>query len=215
MDVVVFGAAGPTGRLVCKQALDAGYCVRAVTRRAGPFPLEGAEQLRVVRADVLSGQGVDEAVAGADAVLSVLGAPYQRRAVSVYSAGTRSIVAALRTRGLGRRLVVVSSGLTFPPPRGFGWFADSIVFPFLRSVPGRTLYADMRRMETYLHGCDDLDWTVMRPGRLTNGPASAYRLDLDHPSQGTTSRADLAAAMVAELGPGGHVRVAVAPTTTR
>ena len=214
MDVVVFGAAGPTGKLVCEQALDAGYSVRAVTRRPDPFPLAGAEALRVVRADVASGEGVDEAVADADAVLSVLGAPYQRRAVSVYSAGTRSIVEALRTRGRGRRLVVVSSGLTFPPPKGSGWFADSIVFPFLRNVPGRTLYADMRRMETYLNGCDDLDWTVMRPGRLTNGATvSAYRLDPDHPSQGTTSRADLAAAMVAELGPGGHVRAAVAPST--
>lgn len=82
--------------------------------------------------------------------------------------------------------------------------------------PGRTLYADMRHMEEYLRACDDIDWTVMRPGRLTNDPGpTAYRLDLDFPPPGRrlTSRIDLASAMLAELGPGGHAHQAVYPTT--
>lgn len=212
--VTVFGAAGPTGLQVCLAALAAGHRVRAISRRTEPLPLPGPN-IAQMRADAVSGEGVDHAVAGADAVISVLGVPYQRGPVDVYSSGTRTIVDAMRRGAAGRRLVVASSGLTYPPPR-LNWFANTLVFPFLRGVLGRTLYADMRRMEEYLHQCSDIEWTVMRPGRLYNsaGPSN-YRLDPDHPAQAWTARADLAAAMVAALDDAAYVHRAVAPTTTR
>jgi hypothetical protein len=74
----------------------------------------------------------------------------------------------------------------------------------------------MRRMEEYLGTCGDIDWTVMRPGRLVNDPrTTAYRVDLGSfpPGRRFTSRIDLASAMLAELGPGGHSHQAVYPTT--
>jgi nucleoside-diphosphate-sugar epimerase len=217
VDVTVFGAAGPTGIWICREALRAGHRLRAVSRRTDPLPIPLSAQLTQVRADAVSGAGVPDAVAGADAVLSALGATYTRHPVSVYSAGTQAIIAALRSAGRGKRLVVVSSGLTYPPPRGSGFIPDNIVFPLLRNVVGRTLYADMRRMEDILRQSSDIAWTIMRPGRLFDGSSvSAYRLDTDHPSQGYTARADLAAAMIAELdATTAHVRQAVAPTTQR
>lgn len=217
MDVTVFGAAGPTGIWICREALRAGHRVRAVSRRTDPLPIPPAVQLTQACADVVSGAGVDDAVEGADAVLSALGVAYTRRSVSVYSAGTQAIIDALRSVGRGKRLVVVSSGLTYPPPHGSGFIPDNIVFPLLRNVVGRTLYADMRRMEEILRQSDDIAWTIMRPARLFDSPSvSAYQLDIDNPSQGYTARADLAAAMVAELDAmTAHVRQAVAPTTQR
>ncbi|WP_235779644.1 NAD(P)H-binding protein [Sinomonas notoginsengisoli] len=147
--------------------------------------------------------------------MSTLGTAYSRHPIDVYSAGARHIVEGLRAGGRGRRLVVVSSGLTYPPPHT-NWFADHVLFPFLRQVVGRTLYADMRRMEEYLRRCDDIDWTIMRPGRLYDAAdGSAYRVDPDAPTQGYTSRADLAAAMLAELDTNEHVHAAVSPTTDR
>lgn len=215
LTVTVFGAAGPSGLQVCLTALAAGHRVRAVSRRDDPLPLPASENFVQITADAASGAGVDEAVAGADAVLSVLGVAYQRTPVTLYSVGTRTIVQAMRRGAAGRRLVVASAGLTYPPAP-MNWFADHIVFPVLRNVVGRTLYADMRRMEEYLRACPDIAWTVMRPGRLYDaGGPSAYRLDLDAPTQGWTARADLAAAMVAELGPDPHLHQAVAPTTNR
>lgn len=215
MDVTVFGAAGPTGIWICREALRAGHRVRAVSRRTDPMPIPSDAQLSQVCADAVSGDGVLDAVDGADAVLSALGAAYTRHPVSLYSAGTQAIVDALRNVGRGNRLVVVSSGLTYPPPRGFGFIPDHIVFPLLRNMVGRTLYQDMRRMEEILRASDDIAWTIMRPGRLFDGRSvSEYRLDIDHPSQGYTARADLAAAMVVELdATTAHVHQVVAPTT--
>lgn len=215
MRVTIVGAAGPTGLWLCREALRAGHTVTAVSRRPDPLPLDPRPELSVAQADALSGNGLDEAVATADAVLSTLGCAYTRHPVSIYSVGTRNIVEAMRRSPSARRLVVVSSGLTYPPPP-MNWFADHLAFPLLRNVIGRTLYADMRAMEEYLQTVDDIDWTVMRPGRLIDADqVSSYRLDLDHPTQGTTTRADLAAAMVAELGRDDHLRRAVSPTTNR
>jgi hypothetical protein len=50
--IVIFGANGPTGRLLTRLSLTAGYDTVAVTRQPGTFPLEGP-QLRVAGADVL------------------------------------------------------------------------------------------------------------------------------------------------------------------
>lgn len=217
MIVTVFGATGPTGLRVCELASAAGHEVRATSRRGGTLAAPGLGTLPMVRADAATGEGVAEAVAESDAVLSVLGVPYTRKPVSVYSAGAQAMVEALRRSGRGQRLVVVSSGMTYPPPPGLGFVPDRIVFPILRNIVGRTLYADMRRMEELLLAAPDIAWTVVRPGRLFNAPAvSPYRVDENHPSQGYTSRIDLAAAMVAELDPAtAHVHQAIAPTTTR
>ncbi|MEO8211704.1 MAG: NAD(P)H-binding protein [Myxococcales bacterium] len=215
MEVAVVGATGPTGRKVCQLALAAGHTVRATRRHDSSLPLPASDALRVVHADAVTGTGMREAIAGADAVLSVLGAPsYTPRQITVYSKGTRTIIDALREVGNGNRLVVISSGLTYPPPLGHGLVADRIIFPLLRNVIGRTLYSDMRRMEELVRTCDDIAWTIMRPGRLFDAATvSQYRVDLDTPTQGYTSRTDLAAAMVAELGTDRHVHQAISPTT--
>ncbi|WP_426937149.1 NAD(P)-dependent oxidoreductase [Brevibacterium sp. LE-L] len=213
MHISVFGAAGPTGLWVCREARKAGHTVTAVSRRTDPLPLPDDPSLNTVCADAVTGTGVAEAVAGSDAVISSLGSAYSRRPISVYSEGTRHIVDAMRSSGRSSRLIVVSAGLTYPPPP-MNWFADHLVFPLLRGVIGRTLYADMRAMEEYLQTVRDIDWTVVRPGRLINDDAvSDFRLEPGNPTRGFTSRPDLAAAMVSLLPGNEYSRSVVAPTT--
>lgn len=216
MHVVIFGASGPTGLELCRQALAAGHHVIAAVRRPETFPLQDGA-LSVVQADVMDGSSLAPVIDDADAVLSTLGASYGRHEIRVYSVGTKAIVAGMRASEHCRRLVVVSSGLT-PPlstlPKVRGFVQDRVMLPLLRNVIGRTLYEDMLRMEDFLATCDDIAWTIVRPGRLINGgDSSSYRLDIDFPVGDVTTRHDLAAAMVAELGPKGHVRQKVSPTT--
>src|SRR4051794_30503393 len=112
MKIVVFGANGPTGRLLAKQALAQGYTVTAVTRHPETFPLQDAH-LRVLRGDVYDPAQVEEVVAGQDAVLSTLGVPFSRKAITVYSQGMAHIIDAMKKHGV-RRLVCVSSSATEP-----------------------------------------------------------------------------------------------------
>jgi putative NADH-flavin reductase len=213
MKLIIFGANGPTGLELCRQALATGHCVTAAVRRPDDFPLQN-DALMVVQAHVMDGSSLAPVIGDADAVLSTLGATYSRHEIRVYSVGTKAIIDAMRASDHCRRLIVVSSGLTVPPPKVRGFFQDSIMLPFLRNVVGRTLYEDMARMEDLLAACDDIEWTIIRPGRLINGEGvSEYRLDEDFPSGNVTSRPDLAAAMLAELGPNEHMHQKVAPTT--
>ena len=59
MDLAVFGANGPTGRLVVSQALDAGHHVVAVTREPDRYPLS-SPHLDVAAADVTDPDGVEQ-----------------------------------------------------------------------------------------------------------------------------------------------------------
>lgn len=115
MKLVVFGANGPTGQLLTKQALAAGHVVTAVTRHPELFPLHH-ERLQVMRGDVFEYEVVEQAVAGQDAVLSSLGVPYSRKPITVYSRGTAHMVQAMNHHGV-RRLICVSSSVTDPETR--------------------------------------------------------------------------------------------------
>ena len=214
MKLVILGANGPTGLELCRQALAAGHRLTAAVRRPDEFPWQHAA-LTVVRAQVMDGSPLDAVIGDADAVLSTLGTAYARHAIRLYSVATQAIVAGMRASDHGRRLVVVSAGLAARnPPQVRSFVQDRLLLPFLRNVVGRTLYEDMLRMEDFLAACPDIAWTIIRPGRLVNGAiVSEYQIALDVPVGNVTTRPDLAAAMLAELGPNSHVHQRVAPTT--
>jgi putative NADH-flavin reductase len=197
MRIAVFGANGGTGRLLTQQALDAGHDVVAVVRKPAHFPLAHG-RLTVVEADVHDPEDVARAVAGSEAVLSTLGVPFTRKPIDVYSAGIDTIGAAMKQHGI-TRVVVVSSAATEPRRhQGAGFLLNRVMQPLVTATIGRTTYADMRRMEAHLRA-SDLHWTVMRPSGLFDAPAvSNYQLHENHSDGVFTSRADLAASMLAQ-----------------
>jgi putative NADH-flavin reductase len=196
MRIVIFGANGGTGRLLTKQALDAGHDVVAVTRNPGSFPVTGAG-LEIVATDVLDRPTTAQAIQGADAVLSTLGVPFTRRPITLYSAGIASITEAMTRHGV-KRLVAVSSSATEPSRHADGGFLlNRVVQPLVTRTIGKTTYADMRLMEAHLRA-SSLEWTVLRPGGLFDAERTTdYELAEDRSDRVFTSRADLAAALLA------------------
>lgn len=212
MRIVVFGATGPTGRRLTEQALDAGHQVTAVARRAGSLPQQAG--LTAVAADVGDADAVAGAVAGGDAVLSALGVPPSRKPVGVYSTGARTIVAAMERHGV-KRLLVVSSSVLDPAWRPSGaFFFNRVLDPYVNRVIAGTAHADMRRMEALLRSCR-LEWTVVRPSGLFDHPGvTDFQVAPDSADGVFTSRGDLAAAMLRELGQGRFVGRAMGVVTT-
>jgi putative NADH-flavin reductase len=213
MRITVFGANGATGRLLSRQALDAGHAVVAVTRKPTEFPLVH-DALTVAEADAYDRKAVAAAIAGSDCVLSTLGVPFTRKPISIYSDGIAGIVAGMERHGV-KRVVVVSSAATSPRPHAEGGFLlNRVVQPLVTATIGKTTYADMRRMEAFLRATN-LDWTVMRPAGLFDADrVSDYRLEEDHADGVFTSRADLAASMLAQLETPQWVHRTVAVTTS-
>ncbi|SOB80048.1 Putative NADH-flavin reductase [Sphingomonas guangdongensis] len=209
MKLAVFGASGPTGLQVVRQALAAGHDVCAVTRRPEAFPMHDPG-LTVAAADVTDPRAVARATMGAEAVISTYGVPYGRKPISVYSDGARSIVAAMREHG-GARLVCVSSTTLAGPLPVESWWWRTIVIPTLRQVVGRTLYDDMARMEAIVRA-SDLNWTIVRPGGLydVDEPTGSVSVSNERLSGRYTARADLAHVLIAEAsGTNSHPRQVV------
>ena len=203
----MFGANGPTGRLVVRQALDADHRVIAVTRKPDQYPLS-SPHLEVVAADVTDPVGVERVfAAGPQAVISTFGVPYSRKPITVYSKGIAIITRAMTAHGVARLVCVSSTTVGAKGAPGESFFGRRVLLPLLRKVVGRTLYDDMERMEEIVLG-SGLDWTVVRPGGLfdTAEPTGDYDVAPRRLSGHVTSRADLADALIKEAVEPQHLR---------
>src|ERR1700733_6392280 len=94
MKIGVFGANGPTGRLLTQLALDEGHDVVAFTRRADAFPIKH-RHLEVASGNVHDSRAVASAIKGSDAVISTLGVPFAKTPISVYSDGVANILSGM------------------------------------------------------------------------------------------------------------------------
>lgn len=191
MKLAVFGANGPTGRLLTQLALDEGHDVVAFTRRPAAVPNEHGH-LRVAGGDVRDSAAVASAIEGTDAVLSTLGVPFAKTPISVYSGGVANIIAGMRAAGI-KRFACVSSSAVGPHPEPLGGVIfEKIMQPYVSNKLGRTVYDDMRRMEAIVSD-SDLAWTIVRPSGLFEAPAvSSYGVAIDHIGYRFTARIDLA-----------------------
>jgi putative NADH-flavin reductase len=212
MDLIIFGANGPTGRLLTRRALDAGHRVTAFTRHPDAFP--PADRLRVAGGDVLDAGAVADAVEGHDAALSVLGAPFGRRPVEVYSTGIDHVLAGMDRHGVDRLACVTSSTMGPSPRQEGGLVFRRVVQPFVTGVLGRTVYDDMRRLEERVRASATA-WTIVRPsGLFTAGATGDRTVGEDHVPGRFTAREDLAACLLDVVTERSWVRRAIGVATT-
>ena len=181
MKLTIFAATGGIGRQALEQAVAAGHEVTAVVRN----PKKLSREVRVVTADLATSDpaALESAVKGADAVLSGLG-PRSASEAGIAGQGTRAIVQAMKATNV-RRIVVVSAapigtvpspGRPNPPKHdpGDGFFVRNLFGPLIKAAL-RKHFADLALMEDVLRD-SGLDWTVVRPPRLTGKPVTgSYR----------------------------------------
>jgi len=205
MKVLVIGGTRGTGREVVAVAHAAGHELTLLARNAEriSLPVTG---VRVVVGDAGDADDIERAVAGQDAVVWTAGVRPTRRPVHLFSRSTQFLLAAMAKHGV-RRLICVT-GIGAGDSRGHGGFLyDRIVLPLFL----KTIYEDKDRQEAMLRA-SDLDWTIVRPGTLTNGPATGLAralTDLTGVAAGRISRADVAAFIVEHLQTGEFRRTAV------
>lgn len=166
MKLTIFGASGRTGRPLVTQALEAGHQVSVLVRTPSKLPIQH-ENLTVIQGDIRNAEQVETAVAGADAVLSVLG-PTSSAPDYQVSQGTAHILAAMGQHGIRR--LVISAGAGVGDPEDAPKLANKLINLLLRLV-SRHVYEDMKRTVDLVRA-SDLDWTVVRVPMLTAEPAT-------------------------------------------
>ena len=188
MKLAIVGATGPTGRELVQQALAAGHVVTAGVR--SPKTANLPTNVRLVEADVTRASSLAPLVTGQDAVLCALGSKISRKPTTLLSGGTKNLVGAMTSAGV-RRLVCIT-GIGAGDSKGHGGFLyDHIIQPLLLSE----IYKDKTRQEEVIRR-SGLEWTIVRPAMLTNGPATGkFReiIDISGVTAKKISRSDVAA----------------------
>ena len=208
--VVVFGASSATGRLVVKGLLDRGHQVTAFVRNPDTFPIDDV-RVRVHVGDALDDKAVDLAVSGAEAVVSLLGAPLGQPVGEVRSKGTANVMSAMSRHG-ARRLVAVSAvgGRRSADQLG------AVTRRVYRRTIGPDRLAEVDRLEDLVVG-SDLDWTLVRAPRLVDKQTKGRPRATDAARVGmssTLSRADLAAVLVDQVSDAGEHRAPITVLST-
>lgn len=202
--VLVIGASRGIGLATVRALLAAGHNVRAMARNARDIPIDDA-RLEKLDGDALDKPAVERAIRGIDVVIQSIGAAITPEVIlmgtTLFSKATRVLVDAMRAADV-RRLVMVT-GFGAGDSRGKGGFLyASVMFPLLL----KRIYDDKDVAEQIVRA-SGLDWTIVRPGGLTNGPATGrYQVLLDPSSwrAGMISRADVADFLAKEVGNTAH-----------
>jgi putative NADH-flavin reductase len=193
--LLIIGATRGTGRQAMQQALAAGYAVTALARDRSRIDARH-DHLTVLQGDVLDPGSLAPAMAGQDAVISTIGVT-SRAPTTLYSEGMRQIIRAMNDTGVTRLIAVSASPMSIDD-------GDTLATRLLKRllwVLFRPVYSDMARMEDEIRR-SGLDWTIVRPPRLTDRPATGrYRTAINRGVRrgNFIGRADLAGAILTLL----------------
>ncbi len=167
MKIVIFGAAGSTGRVLVEQALEKGYEVTGFDRHTQALMTIQNPKLSIVQGDIFNADQVEAAIAGQDAVLCVLGVR-PGVTIPVCSKGTENMLAAMQKVGVKR--FICQSAFVVAALDGERREVSWILPLSLKLFPKvKSMFADKVIQEREVRQ-SDLDWIIVRPATLTDGP---------------------------------------------
>ncbi len=167
MRILVVGASQGTGALAVQAALSQGHEVTAFARSPQKLKVEHPKLKKLV-GDFHQKASVEAAVAGHDAVIVTASSTSLKgfkENPTYFSSGTTYVVDAMKKHGVKRLVVLSALGVgetrkLLPAPLRF------LIVDLMLKHP----FADHARQED-LTRASGLDWVIVRPGRLTDGPA--------------------------------------------
>jgi putative NADH-flavin reductase len=211
MKVIIFGGTGGTGLATAAAYASAGHLVTAFAR--DPSKLPSVTGVTPLQGDVMNAADVNSAVPGHDLVIVTLGNSQNPFAMmlgakrttpkNVCETGTGNIIAAMQAAGMNRLLVVSAFGVGDTRellPFAFKLFYRLVLYEHM---------ADKENQEEIVKA-SGLDWTLVQPVGLTDGPATGdWLADTTGKIRKTQiSRADVAAFLLS-LAEGHYSRATV------
>jgi putative NADH-flavin reductase len=186
MNVALIGATGRTGHLVLAELRSRGHSLTVLVRDPDKLP-DPDPAVRVVVGSSTDPEALAELLDGADAVVSALG-PTAKEA-DLHTRTARLLVAAMPAAGVTRFIGISGAGIDVPGDHK--GTKDRIISAMVRTLGGAV--ARDKPAEYQVYADSELDWTLVRPPRLLDTPATGRIGHHPHtPGHWSIPRADLA-----------------------
>ncbi|MEP3836647.1 MAG: SDR family oxidoreductase [Algibacter sp.] len=162
MKLLVIGGTGKTGREIIKQGLSQGHVITAVVRNPSKVKYSHTN-LKVLKGNVLIPKSYETSFQGQDAVLSALGHKKFIIKTTILSRGTKNIITAMERNNVKRLICITSLGVNDSKFK-LGLYYTLFTIPFILFF----YFLDKSKQEKLIMN-SELEWTIVRPGQLTNG----------------------------------------------
>ncbi|MCW2982240.1 MAG: hypothetical protein JWO14_3967 [Solirubrobacterales bacterium] len=185
--VAIAGGHGKIALILGRLLAERGDTVRGLIRNPDQADDLRAVGIEPVIADLESESDIASAIRGADAVVFAAGAgpgSGDARKRTVDLGGAVKLIEAAKAEGVSRYLIVSSMGADKAPADGSEGFGAYLQAKFEADEAVRA---------------SGLDYTVVRPGGLTDDPGTGLVTIAEHTDRGQIPRADVAAVFVACL----------------
>lgn len=162
MKLAIIGGTGKTGNELLKQGLEAGHHITALVRNPKKVKIQHPN-LKVIQGNVLNITDLEGIFKGKEAVLSALGHKRFFGPSNILSQGTKNILQAMNTSAVSKFICITSMGINDNRFK-LGLYYTLFVIPFIVFF----YFRDKAKQERLIMA-SDLNWTVVRPGQMTNG----------------------------------------------
>ena len=168
MKITIIGASSGVGLLAVEQALARGHHVTTLSRTTGTLP--NHPNLTKITGSATSAAYLGRVLPGAEAVLITVGTR-KKNATPLFSETARALLEATASAPLVAPVLVLTGFGAGSSAPYLSWFMRLIIRLFLQQE-----YQDKTQLEQLLTQ-SNLQWEVIRPGILTNGPPTgSYRV---------------------------------------
>lgn len=194
MKIAVFGATGLLGKHIVKEALAKGVDVKALVRTPGKLgDLES--QVELIQGDYFNPRDQAKTLEGVDMVVSTIGPPPVRKgspSADKYGNAMRSLVEAMKVKGLTRIVNVAGASATIPGEKiTLSRHLMRLMMRFM--VP---VITPAKELELTVLRASGLEHTTMRPPVIAEGVKGKLKSSSSDPQGMKVDAAQLATFML-------------------
>jgi putative NADH-flavin reductase len=201
--IALFGITGRTGKPLLDILLKKGYTVQALARTPEHFSTKHPA-LTIYKGNILTPSDVERTIAGADAVVSVIGhVPKDSQPKDIQTVGTKNILAAMEKQGVKRLLSLTGGAVPYKDDQPK--FPDKAIRFIMSLVAKETLSDAIAHAEVIAKS--GTKWTIIRGPRLMEKPPQgSYRVGMVGVNASTAiTYGDLAQFIADELEQGKYI----------
>ena len=170
MNITIIGASAGIGLEAVKRGLDRNHSITTLSR--SDIEIEEKKSLKVIIGDATNKVDLLSSIQNADAIIVTLGTSKNMNATTLFSDFAQLMVEIQKENKIDIPFIFVTGFGAGESKNYVPWLVKMFLKYFLKDV-----YADKTKMEEIITN-SDLNWTVVRPGRLLDKELTEkYRIE--------------------------------------